>query len=397
MSYSSGPPHKGGHFVNVVVATMFLLFSIWNLVADARLTTHLLLQSSFALFFLWLFISAWFLGGLILAYFPKRVFITAFVILTFRSSLGWPLSLATGLEAACHALNFLLVAIAALYLVWLFLRPTHFYGRPWFRWQHSAVSLVSWMGITALSFVTGLLGVAATVDEISSGFVQITPRGIFFTEKIFQKDEHRVHLIGLAHIGESDFYRDLQNAFKQPIDGDRLVLTEGVTDEGNILPAGFKSGNTYAGFAKQLGLEEQKSFAGQDDANSEIGGADLGSVTFGSVTFMNADIDISELKPMHLNLLITLLETMESGNLIESLIASSSIQISSEEMEDFLLEGLIGQRNEHLMTVYKTAHPDFEEIHIPWGAAHLPDLERRFLSEGFSLMSKKRRLGIRFH
>lgn len=392
MSYSSGPPHKGGHFLNVVVATMFLLLSIWNLVADARLTTHLLLQSSFALFFLWLFLSAWFLGGLILAYFPKRVFITALVILTFRSSLGWPLSLATGLEAACHALNFLLVAIAALYLVWLFLRPTHFYGRPWFRWQHSAVSLVSWMGITALSFVTGLLGVAATVDEISSGFVQITPRGIFFTEKILQKDEHRVHLIGLAHIGESEFYRDLQNTFKQPIDGDRLVLTEGVTDESNILPAGFKSGNTYAGFAQQLGLEEQKSFAGQGDANSEISVADLGSVTF-----MNADIDISELKPVHLNLLITLLETMESGDLIESLIASSSIQISSEEMEDFLLEGLIGQRNEHLMTVFKTAHPDFEEIHIPWGAAHLPDLERRFLSEGFSLISKKRRLGIRFH
>lgn len=248
------------------------------------------------------------------------------------------------------------------------------------------------MGITALSFVTGLLGIAATVNEISSGFIQVTPRGIFFTEKILQKDDYRVHLIGLAHIGESDFYRDLQNAFKQPIDGNRLVLTEGVTDKSNLLPEGFKSGNTYASFAQQLGLEEQKSFVGQDDDDSEVISAELRRVTF-----MNADIDISELKPVHLNLLITLLETMESGDLIESLIASSGIQISSEEMEEFLLEGLIGQRNEHLMSVFETAYRDFEEIHIPWGAAHLPDLERRFLSKGFSLVSKKKRLGIRFN
>lgn len=376
----------------MVVATIFLLLTIWNLVADARLNTHLLLQSSFALLALLLFLSAWFFVGLILAYLPKRVFITAFLIVTFRNSLGWPLSLAIGLEAACHTLNILLVAIAVLYLVWLFLKPSHFYGRPRFRWQHSAVSLVSWMGINALSFITVLLGVAATVDEISRGFVQITPRGIFFTEKILQKDEHRVHLIALAHIGESDFYRDLQTAFRQPIDGDRLILTEGVTDEGNVLPTGFKSGNTYGGFAKQLGLEEQKSFAGQDDAESETTGANLSTVTF-----MNADIDISELKPVHLDLLITLLKTMESGDLIESLITSFGIQISSEELEDFLLEGLIGQRNEHLMTIFETAHRDFEEIYVPWGAAHLPDLERRFLSEGFSLMSKKKRLGIRFN
>ena len=376
----------------MVVATIFLLLTIWNLVADARLNTHLLLQSSFALLALLLFLSAWFFVGLILAYLPKRVFITAFLIVTFRNSLGWPLSLAIGLEAACHTLNILLVAIAVLYLVWLFLKPSHFYGRPRFRWQHSAVSLVSWMGINALSFITVLLGVAATVDEISRGFVQITPRGIFFTEKILQKDEHRVHLIALAHIGESDFYRDLQTAFRQPIDGDRLILTEGVTDEGNVLPTGFKSGNTYGGFAKQLGLEEQKSFAGQDDAESETTGANLSTVTF-----MNADIDISELKPVHLDQLITLLKTMESGDLIESLITSFGIQISSEELEDFLLEGLIGQRNEHLMTIFETAHRDFEEIYVPWGAAHLPDLERRFLSEGFSLMSKKKRLGIRFN
>ena len=392
MSCSPRLPHKGTYCFNVVVATIFLLLTIWNLVADARLNTHLLLQSSFALLALLLFLSAWFFVGLILAYLPKRVFITAFLIVTFRNSLGWPLSLAIGLEAACHTLNILLVAIAVLYLVWLFLKPSHFYGRPRFRWQHSAVSLVSWMGINALSFFTVLLGVAATVDEISSGFVQITPKGIFFTEKILQKDEHRVHLIALAHIGESDFYRDLQTSFRQPIDGDRLILTEGVTDEGNLLPTGFKSGNTYGGFAKQLGLEEQKSFAGQNDAESKINGAHLSTVTF-----MNADIDISELKPVHLDLLITLLKTMESGDLIESLITSFDIQISSEELEDFLLEGLIGQRNEHLMTIFETAHRDFEEIYVPWGAAHLPDLERRFLSEGFSLMSKKKRLGIRFN
>ena len=390
MSSSSGTPRKGGYALNIAAAVMFILLALWNLIADVSLSTHLLLQSSWAMPILWLFLSTWFLGGLVLACFPKRIFITASIILMLRGSMGWPLSLAIGLEAACHFFNTALVAIAAGYLVWLFARPPRFYQRPWFRWQHTAIAFVSWAALGIVSFGTTLFGLAATIDEISSGFVQITPRGITFTEKILEKDERRVHLIGLAHIGEAGFYNDLKNTFKQPIEGGRLILTEGVTDESNVLPDGFKSGKTYAGFAKQLGLEEQKSFEGRGDESSEQTWADLG------VTFINADIDISELHQPHLELLVTLLETMESGDLLESFIASSSVQVSSEQLEEFLLDGLIGKRNNHLMQVFENSYHDFEEIYIPWGAAHLPDLERRFLSEGFSLISEKKRLGIGF-
>ncbi len=390
MSDSPRPKPNGGYVFNGIAAFFFLLLSLWNLVADATLTTHLLLQSSWALMMLWLFLSTWFFGGLILACFPKRIFITASIVLTLRSSMGWPLSLMIGLEAACHILNALLVILAAGYLVWLIIRPVFFNNRPWFRWQHTAVAFAAWLFLSIASFATTLFGAAATIDELSNGFVQITPKGISFTEKILQKDEQRVHLIGLAHIGESDFYNDLKNTFKQPIDGGRLILTEGVTDESNILPDGFKSGNTYAGFAKQLGLEEQKSFEGGQAKDPERTWADLG------VTFMNADIDISELHPPHLELLVALLETMESGNLLQSFVESSTIEVTSEELEEFLLEGLIGKRNDHLMNVFESAHRDFEEIYIPWGAAHLPDLERRFLSDGFSLISEKKRLGIGF-
>ena len=390
MSSSSGTPRKGGYALNIAAAVVFTLLALWNLIADASLSTHLLLQSSWATPILWLFLSTWFLGGLVLACFPKRIFITASIILMLRGSMGWPLSLAIGLEAACHFFNTALVAIAAGYLVWLFARPPRFYQRPWFRWQHTAIAFVSWAALSIVSFGTTLFGLATTIDEISSGFVQITPRGITFTEKILEKDERRVHLIGLAHIGEAGFYDDLKNTFKQPIEGGRLILTEGVTDESNVLPDGFKSGKTYAGFAKQLGLEEQKSFEGRGDESSEQTWADLG------VTFINADIDISELHQPHLELLVTLLETMESGDLLESFIASSSVQVSSEQLEEFLLDGLIGKRNDHLMQVFENSYHDFEEIYIPWGAAHLPDLERRFLSEGFSLISEKKRLGIGF-
>lgn len=390
MSDSSNPRQNAVYVFNGITASLFLLLSLWNLAADATLTTHLLLQSSWALMVLWLFLSAWFFGGLIVAWFPKRIFITASILLILRSSMGWPFSLVTGMEAACHILNVILVALAAGYVVWVFVGASFFHKRPWLRWQHSVIAVAAWMLISVASFATTLFGAATTVNELSNGFVQITTQGISFTEKVLQKDEHRVHLIGLAHIGESDFYSDLKNSFKHPIDGGRLILTEGVTDDNNVLPDGFKSGAAYAGFAEQLGLEEQKSFETGQAKNSKRGLADHG------VTFVNADIDISELHPPHLELLVTLLETMESGDLLQSFLASSTIQVTSEELEDFLIEGLIGRRNDHLMEVFESAYRDFEEIYIPWGAAHLPDLERRFLSNGFILISEKKRLGIGF-
>tara|TARA_R110002096_G_scaffold33146_11_gene95906 strand:- start:1631 stop:2668 length:1038 start_codon:yes stop_codon:yes gene_type:complete len=340
-------------------------------------------------------VSLWFLAGIILAIFPKRLFITVAILLTLRSSLGWPLLTFTDIATACRILDWMIVAVAVASFIWVLAAPRQFNSRPWFKWQHSAIAGAVWLALSVGSLVTGFLGAAEAINDLSRGFVQLSPRGITFAEKVLQKDGCRVHLVGLAHIGEGDFYTDLKKALKTPIKGKRLVLTEGVTDTEEKLPPGFKSGNTYKQFAEQLGLEQQKDFAeGSADPQKAKESAETWEQL--GVRFINADIDVSELSETHLSLLIKLLKTMDSGDLLESFVASSSLDVSPSEMENMIVEGLIGQRNAHLMSIFDSHHHHYEEIYIPWGAAHLPDLERRFLSLGFSLIHEKRRIGIGF-
>ncbi|MEM9284057.1 MAG: hypothetical protein AAGA96_19740 [Verrucomicrobiota bacterium] len=381
---------KANFLCNFFAALILLPLAVWNAVVDATLGSHLLLQPSWALPLLTLFVTLWFLVGMVVNYLPKRFLIPATILLVLRTSLGWPLSLASGLEAACHIVNVALATLALLYLIWTLTRPQRLRVAPWFRWQHTALVLGSWIVLNVASLFTTVFGFAHAIDELTLGYVQITPRGITFAERVFEKDNHQVHLIGLAHIGEGDFYKELKKSFRKPSEGGRLILTEGVTDEKDVLPEGFKSGKTYGNLASQLGLEQQKDFESGGRKEDGPSWEELG------VSFKHADIDISLMDPAHLELLVKVLETMDSESLLESFIASSSITVTAEEMESFFLDGLIGQRNDHLMEVFYAEHQDYDETYIPWGAAHLPDLERRLLADGFRLVEEKKRIGIDF-
>ncbi len=380
---------------NLIAAFIFLLISVWTLVADLTFRANFLFQPSWSLPVLWLFITLWFLAGLILAIFPKRIFITAATLLTLRSSFGWPLMLGADIATACRVLDGLIALIAVIYLLWAIIGHRRLSARPVFQWQHSAIAGVTWILLSVTSLVTGFLGAAEALNSLSRGFVQLTPKGISFTERVLQKDGCQVHLVGLAHIGEQTFYNSLNHEFKKPIEGKRLVLTEGVTDKEEVLPPGFKSGKTYRGFAKQLGLAEQKSFSNVSTGSAKERNASKNREGM-NVSFINADIDISDLSETHLGLLLKLLGSIDSGDLLKSFQTSFALDMSPDEMEDLIVEGLIGQRNTRLMQVFESHHRDYEEIYIPWGAAHLPDLERRFLSLGFSMIGEKKRIGIGF-
>jgi hypothetical protein len=48
------------------------------------------------------------------------------------------------------------------------------------------------------------------------------------------------------------------------------------------------------------------------------------------------------------------------------------------------------------MEVFAEEESGFAEIVIPWGAAHMPDLERRLLALGYREVREHRRRGIDF-
>jgi hypothetical protein len=56
----------------------------------------------------------------------------------------------------------------------------------------------------------------------------------------------------------------------------------------------------------------------------------------------------------------------------------------------------VKRRNEKLMKVFLEHESRYAEVFIPWGAAHLPDLERRLTALGYERVNEHRRRGIDF-
>jgi hypothetical protein len=195
----------------------------------------------------------------------------------------------------------------------------------------------------------------------------------------------------MAHIADSGFYESLNRSLAEPVEGRRLVLLEGVSDSEKLLPRSFASGKTYRDMAERLGLAEQAlGFAVQSD-KSESETAEEAWAKLG-VDFRHADIDIRELDPLHRDRLVSLLSAMEKFDLSSFL--SLPGDMTAHDLEELIVEGLVKQRNSRLMEVFAAEEANYAEVFMPWGAAHLPDLERRLLALGYEPVKENRRLGI---
>ena len=378
---------------NVLAASGLFLFSSWTLAADLAHDAHFALQPSFSPVFLALFVSAWLLASIVYAGFPKRFVVPAVALVTARVSFAWPLLIWMDLRPATLVLDGLLVALATLYLAAAICsRPLR--ERRAIRWQHSVAMGLTTLLASTLSLPAGVLGLARLIDETSAGYVRLTPGGIELAERIFEKDGRRVHLIGMAHIADGVFYDSLNTALATPLEGRRLVLLEGVSDEKKILPRSFASGETYRAMAEKLGLAEQAIGFAMQSANSGENTDPVAAWAERGVDFRLADIDVSELDPAHRDRLVALLEAM--GNLNPASFFAMPGDMTAREMEDLMVEGLIKKRNAYLMEKFVEHESEYAEVFIPWGAAHLPDLERRFLALGYQPTAEHRRLGIDF-
>lgn len=376
----------------MLLAISLLGLSVWTVAADLAHEGHFVLQSSFSTLVLALLVTGWMFASVIFAAFPKRYVFTAVVLVTLRLSFGWPLLCWMDLKTACLVLDVLLLTLAGLYFLNSLL-SVRLRGRDWFRWQHSVATGAFCLFASALSLPAGWLGLARVIDDTSSGFVRLTLSGVELAERVYEKDGRRVHLVGMVHIADSGFYDSLNRSLAEPVEGRRLVLMEGVSDSGNLLPGSFASGNTYREMAERLGLAEQALGFAVQAGKPGSGSAEEAWAKLG-VDFRHADIDIGELDPLHRDRLVSLLSAME--NLDLSSFLSLPDDMTARELEELIVEGLVKQRNARLMEVFAAAEAGYAEVFIPWGAAHLPDLERRLAALGYRPVKELSRLGIDF-
>jgi len=377
--------------LNVAVAAILTLLAAWMTTADFSHSGDLIFQTSASVMLACLFVSLLFMVALVMAVLPKRMVIGANLLILSRCALGFPLSVWMDHSLACRIESVALLVLSLAYLALSLGRMMGVGSRPWLDLRHTLVTFASWILIGILTIPVWVLGYAYGVRNLIGDYLSLTSQGVGLMERVFEKDGQKIHLVGMMHIGDGVYYNDLTKrmAAEPAAAGRRLILTEGVADRDGIIPADFANGKTYERWAKALGLVVQKKL--EPTARNHPGPpAPAPAVAVSpepplhpTIVWRNADIDVSDLSAPHRQRLVSLLEAASSANLSQLLISDMG-GITGPQLEDLLKNGLIITRNDALMKRLDDMGPGFSEIYIPWGAAHLPDIEQRLLARGYS-------------
>lgn len=385
---SAEESHRLGHgkvLSNLVAAALMLLLGIWLVVSDLKVPGDMLFQGSAALPVLALFVAAFSVFGHFLAVVPVRFLVAANLVVLLRAGFGYPLSLVLSNTSASITASFVVVIFASWYLVSTVRGVHRLAQRPWFRWKHLLLT-----GLILFCFLLGSVpyligGNVRALQNLFGDYIRIGPGGISLVERVLEKGGSRVHLIGMMHIGEGDYYAELKARIAEDPEGTRVVLQEGVRDIEGILPKSFASGSFYGNIARKLGLEMQ----GRLDTGGPVAAADEEQERTAAwealgVHFHDADVDICELDEKHQRLLVQLFDIIGASSLEEMLLASSRFKVGVSDLEDLIMNGLIGTRNDRLMQQFQAVGLEHDEVYIPWGAAHLRDIEQRLVEMGYT-------------
>jgi hypothetical protein len=227
-----------------------------------------------------------------------------------------------------------------------------------FSWPRTLVTLgvKLFIGVPTL-LVYVLLSAQILVRELSSGFVEITPTGIFTEARTYQQDGHKIYLLPTVHIASPAFYETLMSSLPEQRS---VILPEGVTDQTGLL----KDLIDYSGAASAVGLSAQPDLTAPRKNHAVL----------------RCDADVSEFSPKTrrvLNGLGRMLKSMQSGDLESSLAVLEALE---EEQSDGLLTDILETRNNKVLEALKQAIPEYEHVAVPWGAAHMPGIERGLLA-----------------
>lgn len=208
-----------------------------------------------------------------------------------------------------------------------------------------------------------------TVEHFSDGFVALRPNGISMqVRKYIREDGKKITLVPMSHVGEPEFYHDLAASFPP----NSVILMEGVTDKDQLM-------TTHSDYSKMAtsvgGVEQMKVFKPQGE-------------------IVAADVDMNTLSPATLGLLKTAMLVHSKGVTAETL--PILMKPMPPGMEKQLMDDILTKRNHHLLEVMRERLPTSDNIIIPWGAAHMPEIAREIQKEGFRMVETTEFVAIRF-
>jgi hypothetical protein len=209
------------------------------------------------------------------------------------------------------------------------------------------------------------------VGHFSEGFVALHPGGLSVqVRKYVRNDGKSVHLFPMAHVADRNFYRTISQSFPT----NSLVLMEGVTDREHLLTNHI----SYKRMAATLGLsEQQKEFKPSEEQMER------------------ADVDVKEFTPNTIGFLNVVMRIHSKGLNAASLMELMSFS-PPPGFEKQLFDDLLRKRNRHLLDEMQRRLPETENIVVPWGAAHMPEIARELQKDGFRLEESQDYTVIRF-
>lgn len=259
---------------------------------------------------------------------------------------------------------------------WLF-QPDAFERGPLFSLRHTALfSAGALFVLVPAALAYGFVSVVSAVQLETRGFISFDLTGVSLADRRYVKDDREVRLVGMMHIGEEQAYRELVQSF---IEESTIVLSEGVSDDSGAL----ESPLSYEGAAAALGLEVQE----------ELGSylVDSNDVLPAWPVLRNADVDLSDFSAVTIEWLEWAARLWDGSGSLE---AMRELLARSAENEDELViveHDIIGLRNQHLLAEIEAALPDYRRVIVPWGALHLPFIERSILERGFDESQREQR------
>jgi len=251
---------------------------------------------------------------------------------------------------------------------WL-LRTDSLRGRA-FSWGN----LLGFVAANALILIPGALAWLAfcaslAVDHLTHGFMALHSSHITVKAKHYvREDGKEIHLVGMVHIAETNFYQTVAASFPKE---NSIVLREGVSDRDKLL----KTRLGYGRLAEALGLSEQRDHFSLGDRGGGAPGKPPSKLADGDLRDFSSDtIEILEL-----------IAKVHQGGLDAPTWMRLNQMGSRPEMLDRLVEDLLRKRNRILLAHLEEELGRYKTIIVPWGVAHMPELEDEIQKRGFHL------------
>jgi hypothetical protein len=300
---------------------------------------------------------------------PKSVFLPPLLFLVFSVCGGMPLPLwvrFSDLDLGVSSLQ-LVVAVLAVVRVrvgcgswWLSRAGDASIGRR---------QALEFVGICLVAVPLGLLlyvvsSASVAISHFTGGFVRLDSAGLLAEERSYTRGAATVRLIPMVHVGRPGYYEAIAASLPQ---SGGIILAEGMTDDRGRLQRDL----SYAPVASALGLEAQEHALAVGDGH----------------VVENADLDISALSPQTVELVESSAAVLSGETPEERAAAWARVNelVRAPGVVERAVEEVIGMRNRHLLGRIDAALDDYAEIVVPWGAGHMPELERGVLERGFEL------------